>query len=141
MLSLSGMEMQWLVCSKELILNELKKLKDNVKAMFGQKADYSQQLGGSVLQKMVIVKFKVDSDEDEMATTQCSIHLDNEIGEEKKRKQARKNVKKSPQLIIRNPARSKKETKGRMLFLSEDKTDMEESQEIEDYTDDNCYNP
>ena len=72
------------MCSKELILNELKKLEDNVEAMFGQKVDYSQQLGGSAPQKMVIVKFKDDSDEDEMATTQCSIHLDNEIGEERK---------------------------------------------------------
>ena len=94
MLSLSGMEMQWLVCSKDLVLNELKKFEDNMKAMFGQKVDYSQQLGGSAPQKMVIIKFKDDSNEDEMVTNQCSIHLDNEIGEGKKRKQARKSVKK-----------------------------------------------
>ena len=82
------------MCSKEPILNELKKLEDNVEAMFEQKVDYSQQLGGSAPQKMVIIKFKNDSNEDEMATTQCSIHLDNKIGEGKKRKQARKSVKK-----------------------------------------------
>ena len=118
-LSLSGMEMQWLVCSKELILNELKKLEDNVEAMFGQKVDYSQQLGGLAPQKTVIIKFKDDSDEDKMATTQCSICLDNEIGEGKKRKQAGKSVKKSLQLIMRNPARSKKETKGSPAFNKE----------------------
>ena len=106
--------MQRLVCSKDLILNELKKLEDNVEAMFGQKVDYSQQLGA--LQKIVIIKFKDDSDKDDTATTQCFIHLDNEIGKVKKRKQAQKSVKKTPQLIMRNLARSKKETKGRMLF-------------------------
>ena len=65
-----------------------------MEAMFGKKVDYSQQLGRSAPQKMVIVKFKDDSNEDKMATTQCSICLDNEIGERKKRKQARKSVKK-----------------------------------------------
>ena len=86
-----------------------------MEAMFGQKVDYSQQLGGSALQKTVIIKFKDDSDEDKMATTQCSIHLDNEIGEEKKRKQARKSVKKSA-IDYEEPSKKKKETKGRMLF-------------------------
>ena len=108
--------------------------------MFGQKGDYSQQLGGSAPQKMVIVKFKDDSDEDEMATTQCSIHLDNEIGEGKKRKQARKSVKMSA-IDYEEPSKKQKRNKRKNVVSSEDETDMEESQEIEDYTDDNCYIP
>ena len=70
-LSLTGMETRRLVCSKDLILSELKKLEGNVESMFGQKVDYSQQVDGSGPQKTVIIKFKDDSNDDEAA--QCSI--------------------------------------------------------------------
>ena len=86
-------------------------------------------MGGSALQKMVIIKFKDDSDDDETVAMQCSIHLDNKIGDGKKKKQAWKSVNKST-TDYEEPSKKQKRNKRKNVASSEDKTDMEDSQEI-----------
>ena len=111
-----------------------------MEAIYSQKVDYSQQIGGSTPQKMVIVKFKDDSNEDEAVAAQCSICLDNEIGEGKKRKQTQKSVKKST-TDYEEPRKKQKRNKRKNVASSEDETDMEDSQEIKDYAEHDYYMP
>ena len=139
MLSLTGMETRRLVCSKDLILTKLKKLEGNVKAMFGQKVDYTQQICGSAPQKMVIIKFKDDTNDDQTVMTQCFIHLDNKIDEGKKRKWAQKSVKKPTD--YEESSKKQKRNKKKNVVSSEDETNLEDIQEIEEYADEDYYMP